>query len=404
MVLSKKLENILYNASLAFLILLLICFALVLPIDNGIGAASSENDTLNIFIVIGAMVLFIIFYVPIFIGRILYYRSCLVDIPRRYLPITAADLPHEPSRTLVLKNMDRSKELGVLFKEPKGPVIHPGVEPPSSCDDPHIEKLFPEYLNYRSCLKVITNRLKYQGIFIDMLTKDMRPSDTFSDVIHELYIKGNSNINEVNQAKRLIHIHDLTCFSGKDITRDQLREFVELCIYFSDLNITSKEPRYLRPTSTRQTSYSGVMTLSRYDTGESYYPFYPSSRPSSRRQSFVPKAMYQTRPQNLPDLTTYLPPTVVYNQAEVGESDSSARTSSFSLPLSDGTEIPANRFNHADDYNNQSGNNNPGTVVNTPIKNKPLRTPVHIGRRNLFSALRRPPPVSRIESYESVIH
>ena len=403
LVLSKKLENILYKASLAFLILLLICFALVLPIDNGIGAASSENDTFNIFIVIGAMVLFIIFYVPIFIGRILYYRSCLVDIPRRYLPITAADLPHEPSRKLVLKNMDRSKELGVLFKEPKGPVIHPGVEPPSSCDDPHTEKLFPEYLNYRSCIKVITNRLKYQGIFIDMLTRDMRPSDTFSDVIHELYIKGNSNINEVNQAKRLIHIHDLTCFSGKDITRDQLKEFVELCIYFSDLNITSKEPRYLRPTSTRQTSYSGVMTLSRYDTGESY-PFYTSSKPSSRRQSFVPRAMYQTRQPNPPDLTTYLPPTIVYNQPEVGESDSSARTSSFSLPLSDGLESPTNRFSHGENYFSQSSNNNAGTVVNKPMKNKPLKAPVPFGKRHLFSALRRPSPVARIESYESVIH
>lgn len=139
----------------------LIGFSIVLPVDSIAQAAQSSNNAFNTFIVVGALVAFAVVSIAIIVARILFYRSCVQDIPRRYLPITPNDLPHRGSRKMIIENMEKTKELSVLFKRPKEPVIHPGLEPPERCDDPHIEKLFPDYLNYRSCIKNLSDRLKY---------------------------------------------------------------------------------------------------------------------------------------------------------------------------------------------------------------------------------------------------
>ncbi|CCD26453.1 Dlt1p NDAI_0H02790 [Naumovozyma dairenensis CBS 421] len=242
-----KIKSWLYKASLFISILLLIGFSSVLPIDSIAQASQSENNALNTFIVVGALVAFAVVCIISIVGRMYLHKSCLKDIPRRYVPITTADLPHAPSRENIIKNMERSKELTVLFKIPKDPVIHPGLEPPIRCDDPNIEKLFPEYLNYKVCVKSVTETLKYKGIFLNTYATDFNLNDSFSDLIYRQFIEGNTrNYDQVQKAYTFIDLYESFQFSNKEIARDDFVQFVNLSLYFHDIlmgNDTSKQQK-----------------------------------------------------------------------------------------------------------------------------------------------------------------
>ena len=232
---SRKVRDFLYRSTFALFTLLLILFSAVLPIDSIAQAAESENNAFNTFIVVGALVVFVVICVTLLIGRLLYYRSCLVDIPRRYLPITPADLPHEESRQFIVKSMERSKELSVLFNTPQEHVIHAGLEPPKRCDIPNYEKIFPEYLDYKAAIKSIRTKFKYTGVFLPVSDTRADIDQTISDIINSNYINHEHSTNEeTTKAKRFIHIYEYCTFSGEDVTREQFLEFVELYIYFAD--------------------------------------------------------------------------------------------------------------------------------------------------------------------------
>ncbi|KOG97463.1 Dlt1p [Saccharomyces eubayanus] len=233
-----KLKSWLYKGSLFISLILLIGFSVVLPIDSIAQASKSENNAFNTFIVVGALVVFGVVCIVIIIGRVLFHKSCLKDIPRRYIPITPADLPHLASREAVLKNMERSKELTILLKKPKDPVIHDGLEPPKRCDFPSNEKLFPEYLNYADCIKSLTDRLKYHGLFLNNLDVRMKLEDTFADVVNSQFVNRNTNKVQLQKAKDFIDLYETIRFSGKDVTRDQFILFVELCLYFGEVSLT----------------------------------------------------------------------------------------------------------------------------------------------------------------------
>lgn len=249
----------LYRGSFFVSVLLLIGFASVLPIDSIAQASVSDNNALNTFIVVGAIVFFFIICIVIIIGRLIYRKSCLVDIPRRYLPVTSADLPHHESREYILQNMDRSKEMGLFFEKPKDPVIHDGLEPPLRSDikatshmipsennnnnnDSPVDKVFPEFLNYETCMKVVSNRIKYQGYLLSVINLELETQDTFHDIITKQFILRNDvNPIQVTKAKKFIELYQYLVYSGKSIKREEFIEFVELTIYFADIITTSDQ-------------------------------------------------------------------------------------------------------------------------------------------------------------------
>lgn len=241
----ERLKIWLYRGSMVIAILFLIGFSIVLPIDCIAQASQSSNNALNTFIVVGALVAFGIVCTTIVVARILFHKSCIQDIPRRYIPIAPGDLPHRGSRKLIIKNMDKSKELSILFKKPKDPVIHAGLEPPVRCDSPETEKLFPEYLNYKVCIKSLADRLKYQGVFLNNMDVDMKLDDTFADVVRNQFIKDVNNKVQLENASRFIELYENVRFSGEEVTREQFTEFVSLAIYFVDISLTrdKKLPR-----------------------------------------------------------------------------------------------------------------------------------------------------------------
>ncbi|CDH13115.1 probable Defect at low temperature protein 1 [Zygosaccharomyces bailii ISA1307] len=227
-----------YRGTAVVATIFLIGFSIVLPVDSIAQAAQSSNNAFNTFIVVGALVAFAVVSIAIIVARILFYRSCVQDIPRRYLPITPNDLPHRGSRKMIIENMEKTKELSVLFKRPKEPVIHPGLEPPERCDDPHIEKLFADYLNYRSCIKNLSDRLKYQGVFLNNMNIDMELGETFADVVRNQFIKNTQNKVQLDNANRFIDLYENIRYSGQEVTRQQFIDFVSLAIYFIEVSLT----------------------------------------------------------------------------------------------------------------------------------------------------------------------
>ncbi|CCH59744.1 hypothetical protein TBLA_0B09270 [Henningerozyma blattae CBS 6284] len=230
-----------WRGFLTFLYLLFIGFSIVLPIDSIVQATESSNDALNTFIVVGAIAFFLFFSIIILAGRAIYYRSCLKDIPRYYIPLTPNDLPHKPSRHLVLEKLEKSKKLSVIFKIPNLPVIHPGFEPPRRCDDPNYEKLFPEYLNYSVCIKNISDRLKYQGIFLNNVDPSVNLQDTISDLIRNKFILNSNDEVQIRNANDFIDLYEYLRYSGKEVERADFIKFVQLCIYFVDLTINKND-------------------------------------------------------------------------------------------------------------------------------------------------------------------
>ncbi|QLG72363.1 hypothetical protein HG535_0D00700 [Zygotorulaspora mrakii] len=248
-----RLKVWLYRGSLGITVLFLLGFSIVLPVDSIAQAFQSSNNAFNTFIVIGALVAFGVVGIVIVFGRILFYRSCIQDIPRRYIPIAPGDLPHSRSRNMILENMERSKDLSLLFKKPKHPVIHPGLEPPVGCDEPKFEKIFPEFLNYSTCIKSLADRLKYQGIFLNNQSVDIKLGDTVADVVRNQFMVGCSDQGVLENTQRFIDLYETIQFSGKEPTREQFIEFVSLAIYFVDLSSTrDKRQTVLDPNSNFQ--------------------------------------------------------------------------------------------------------------------------------------------------------
>lgn len=230
-----KLRWFLAGFALLFLLLFLLGFSIVLPLDAIVQATQSDNDGFNTFIVVGAIAAFGVCVVSLYVGNFYRHKTLMKDVPKRYLPITPGDLPHNKSRNMAVDNMSRSKELSALFKKPKDPVIHPGLEPPARCDYPDIPKLLPEYLNYKICIKSVTDRLKYYGLFLNSASDDVALAQTFTDVIKAQFIVGNTNKYEVRRATTFVELYEILRFSRDEVTREQFLEFAECCIFFSDL-------------------------------------------------------------------------------------------------------------------------------------------------------------------------
>lgn len=305
----RQVQTWLYNSSFFFIVILFLGFVCVLPIDSIAQASRSRNNALNTFIVVGAIVLFAIFAIVVIVGRMIYLKSCLKDIPRRYIPITPADLPHSSSRKMVHTNMNRSKVLTALFKNPGHPVIHDGLEPPSYCDEPSDEKILPEYLNYEDCIKIISDRFKYHGVLLTSTDLPIKLHHTLSDVVRTQYCEKTEDPEFKSKCKEFVNLYEDIKFSGNDITREQFLEFLELCIYMSDNTISvddaSRREYTIRKNEGNEaeyfdddddidrytTIYTENLSTSHEPDGESY----DSSIYAGDEQSYYPDQLYTIR-------------------------------------------------------------------------------------------------------------
>ena len=103
-----------------------------------------------------------------------------------------------------------------------------------------LSKIFPEYLNYETCMKVVSNKIKYQGNFLSVINFELETQDTFADIITKQFIDDNETDSvQIQKAKRYISLYQYLQYSGRPIKRDDFIEFVELSVYFADALATS---------------------------------------------------------------------------------------------------------------------------------------------------------------------
>ncbi|SCU96942.1 LAME_0F17964g1_1 [Lachancea meyersii CBS 8951] len=240
----SRLSVWLYRGSLAVLVLLFVGFSVVMPIDAMAQASRSTNDALNTFIVVGAFVAFGVLSIIIAAGRVFVQRSCLQDIPKRYLPLTPEDLPHRGSRELVLRQMDRSYELAQIFKRPTEAVVHDGLSRPIDESDKNDHPILPPLLNYEDSIKIITSRLKYQGVFCGLMELGPPIRYTFADVIHTLFTQTGQHSLE---AAEYIEIYEHIRFSGQEITSIQFLRFMDLSLFL--VNVLLRIHQHEQPES-----------------------------------------------------------------------------------------------------------------------------------------------------------
>ncbi|SCU92581.1 LAFA_0F11540g1_1 [Lachancea sp. 'fantastica'] len=228
----SKVSIWLYRGSLMVLVLLFVGFSVVMPIDAMAQASRSNNDALNTFIVVGAFVAFGVLSIIIAAGRVFVQRSCLQEIPKRYLPFTPEDLPHRGSREFILRQMDRSHELAQVFKKPIETVVHAGLSRPTNENEEDGLINLPPLLNYENSIKIITSRLKYQGAFFGLTELNPPTGYTFADVIHSLFTHTGQRPLE---ATEYVELYEQIRFSGQEITSEQFLRFMDLSLFFVDV-------------------------------------------------------------------------------------------------------------------------------------------------------------------------
>lgn len=219
-----------YRTTLAIFILLSVGFSVVIPLDCIIQASSSSNNALNTFIVVGAIVAFVVFLASISTARFLIFKRALQDVPKRYIPTTEEDMPHKRSREHVVNSMKKAAELSELFKKPKEPVFHAGLEPKES-------EQFPAYFRYADPVKYIADRFRFDGAFLGNFITESSLGETIGASISKGFEKEERPYKPY--LNEYISLYEKFRFSDKDIERDELVRFMKLYAILSDFVVTS---------------------------------------------------------------------------------------------------------------------------------------------------------------------
>ncbi|CEP61023.1 Dlt1p LALA0_S02e05006g [Lachancea lanzarotensis] len=252
----SRLSTWFYRGSLVVLVLLFVGFSVVMPIDAMAQASRSNNDALNTFIVVGAFVVFGVLSIIIAAGRVFVQRSCLQEIPKRYLPFTPEDLPHRGSREFILRQMDHSHDLAEILKKPAGIVVHAGLSRPVHENEEDGNVTLPSLLNYEESIKIITSRLKYQGAFFGLTELNPPIGHTFADVIHSLFTHTGQHPIE---ATEYVELYEQIRFSGQEITSEQFLRFMDLSLFLVDVLLRMhQDPTPRTPQPDDSDSYNEV--------------------------------------------------------------------------------------------------------------------------------------------------
>ncbi|AGO13359.1 AaceriAFR219Cp [[Ashbya] aceris (nom. inval.)] len=225
------------NTFSTVLILLLIAFSLILPIDVIRRVAQLPHDILNTAIIVGAVVTLLITFMSLGFGRLLVHRSCMQDIPKRYVPITERDLPNPRIRTEIYQKLDRCKQLAHEFSTPETRVVHPGLEPPAHADYCG-DGMLPPLLDYQACVKIIADRFKFQGILLNKYMLQPKLGMTFAEQLRRA-ISENDCVDR-KQLEEFITLYETIRYSGHPVTRETFVRFMELCLLLVDFSLLTQ--------------------------------------------------------------------------------------------------------------------------------------------------------------------
>lgn len=237
----RKLFTIWYKGFLVIFILLFISVSAVIPVDAIAQALNSTNHALNTFTIAGAIIIFIILGVFIGTSRIIVQRSCIQYIPKCYIPITLEDISHRPTWQEISKYAYKTHYLSIVFREPSDRVINDGIEPPREQLNEKDESCYnlPDYLDYKLCVKSISDRLKFRGIFMNNMARNPQASATFSQLIQSHFIQQNEQYKK--EAYEYIDLYERIRYSNKEVKRNDFIRFMDLSIFFGDCLMGKKQ-------------------------------------------------------------------------------------------------------------------------------------------------------------------
>ncbi|AAS53590.1 AFR219Cp [Eremothecium gossypii ATCC 10895] len=216
------------------LILLLLAFSLILPVDVIRRVSQMPHEILNTAIIVGAAITLLITFTSLSFGRLLVHRSCMQDIPKRYVPITERDLPNTRIRGEIYHKLEHCKQLAHDFSTPETRVVHAGLEPPAHVD--HCgDDMLPPLLDYQACVKIIADRFKFQGILLNKYMLEPKLGMTFAAQLRRT-VSENDCVDR-NQLEEFITLYETIRYSGHPVTRGKFIRFMELCLLLVDFSL-----------------------------------------------------------------------------------------------------------------------------------------------------------------------
>ncbi len=217
MVVSRRLQSILYWTSLGFLVIIMIGFIVVMPID-AILQSRQTNLALNTFIIVGACSLFVIFAIILYTIRVVIARQSLADIPKKYVP-RLDDFPKECA-DFITEEYERCKTIW----ERAGPhelISHPGLSNPTS-------ELLPGALPYEDVVRSVGERVVWRSLMTLPQEQRIPRNRTFRYVA--MTLSSNKDTKDHGLWKEYLKIYERLRFSGKAITEEEFLRFMEITV------------------------------------------------------------------------------------------------------------------------------------------------------------------------------
>ncbi|CAI5757603.1 unnamed protein product [Candida verbasci] len=228
-----KMLNWIYSISLLIIILIMLAFISVTPIDVIIQTMNATNAVaIKTFIVIAVCVVFILFSIIIYFTRIYQYKISMNDIPNKsiYIPYKN-DYPKvvfEYIEKSLNKCLETAKLAGPLHQ--KNEIInHPGLSPPEYIKNANnnITPLLPPSIHYEDVIGSLGDKF-YTG---KILTEDDIPINlSIKEIIIYLYKQVNHDEKEVSKNApnifKLITLYEKLRFGSQLITDVDLFQFM----------------------------------------------------------------------------------------------------------------------------------------------------------------------------------
>lgn len=169
--LSQRVLTWLYSISLIIIIIVMLAFIAVTPIDVIVQTLRATNAiAVKTFLVIIVCVAFLFFSLIMYLGRVYSFRVAMNDVSSKslYIPFEG-DYPNDVFHYIDLKlkySVDVGRKAGPLHQD--YPINHPGLSPPEYIQNrnPGMEgKLLPPNISYEDVLQSLSDKFQIGKVF-----------------------------------------------------------------------------------------------------------------------------------------------------------------------------------------------------------------------------------------------
>ncbi|CUM63083.1 uncharacterized protein PRCAT00000648001 [Priceomyces carsonii] len=237
--LPKRMLWWIYSISLVLLIILMLAFVAVTPIDVIVRTSGASYSGIKMFIVIIVCVVFFILSIVLYFVRIFHNRVALGDIPSKsvYIP-GKGDMPKSVYNAINkrLKECLEIRERISPLENSKVIINHAGVSPPEYVQErnhSHTNEgtLLPPDSNYEDIIRSLGDNFRHGKFF----TYQFPQTYSFKEIIvhlSELYAKSGMQLRKPINCHRIIELYEKFRY-GPDLIEE--KDMLEFMIEFERL-------------------------------------------------------------------------------------------------------------------------------------------------------------------------